>query len=277
MDLAARIAQFENMVQADPENDMAHFSLGSAYAQGERYAEAAESFRRCIALNASMSKAYQLGGDALIKAGRTEEAGELLTKGYVAAATRGDLLPKNAMGAMLKQLGRPVPEVATAAPKAADAEGSFVCRRTGKPGHKMARPPFKGPVGAWIFENISRETFDQWIGQGTKVINELRLDLSRDEDNETYDRHMREYLGIDDEVLAARCVVQKWWHGQARSSEQALTPSMQRFSTAGSSRASQISKSVISEGGFTSVTPPPTPRCVATRPLRARAWTILAR
>lgn len=206
MDLAARIAQFENMVQADPENDMAHFSLGSAYAQAERHAEAAESFRRCIALNPSMSKAYQLGGDALVKAGRKDEAGELLTKGYVAAATRGDLLPKSAMGAMLKQLGRPVPEVAAAAPMkaggAAGVEGSFVCKRTGKPGHKMGRPPFKGSVGQWIFENISRETFDLWIGQGTKVINELRLDLSRDEDNETYDRHMREYLGIDEELLA---------------------------------------------------------------------------
>lgn len=206
MDLAARIAQFENMVQADPENDMAHFSLGSAYAQAERYAEAAESFRRCIALNGMMSKAYQLGGDALMKAGRADEAGELLTRGYVAAASRGDLLPKNAMGAMLKELGKPVPEVAAAAPAkvggAAGAEGSFVCTRTGKPGHRMTRPPFKGPVGQWIFENISRETFDLWIGQGTKVINELRLDLSRDEDNETYDRHMREYLGIDEELLA---------------------------------------------------------------------------
>ncbi len=203
MDLAARIAQFENMVQADPENDMAHFSLGSAYAQAERHAEAAESFRRCIALNPMMSKAYQLGGDALIKAGREDEAGDLLTKGYVAAAGRGDLLPKNAIGELLKQIGKSVPEVAAPAPaKAAGPEGSFVCKRTGKPGHKMSRPPFKGSVGQWIYENISRETFDLWIGQGTKVINELRLDLSRDEDNETYDRHMREYLGIDEEVLA---------------------------------------------------------------------------
>jgi hypothetical protein len=32
------------------------------------------------------------------------------------------------------------------------------------------------------------------------VINELRLDLSRDQDQETYDLHMREFLGIDDEL-----------------------------------------------------------------------------
>jgi Fe-S cluster biosynthesis and repair protein YggX len=65
----------------------------------------------------------------------------------------------------------------------------------------MARPPFKGPVGTWIFEHISQQTFDEWIKQGTKVINELRLDLSRDEDALTYDRHMREYLGIDEALL----------------------------------------------------------------------------
>jgi Fe-S cluster biosynthesis and repair protein YggX len=203
MDLAQRIAQFENMVQADPENDMAHFSLGSAYAQADRHADAAESFRRCIALNPSMSKAYQLGGDALIKAGQVDAAADLLTKGLTAAAARGDLLPKNAMAALLRQINRPVPEVAAKASAPSEGVGSFVCKRTGKPGTKMARPPFKGPVGQWIFENISKETFDLWIGQGTKVINELRLDLSRDEDNETYDRQMREYLGIDDEVMAS--------------------------------------------------------------------------
>jgi Fe-S cluster biosynthesis and repair protein YggX len=200
MELAARIAQFENMVQADPENDMAHFSLGSAYVQAERYVEAAESFKRCIALNPNMSKAYQLGGDALIKAGMIDDAATLLTDGYKAAASRGDLMPKNAMAALLKQIDRPVPEVAAKAQAVPD--GTFICSRTGKPGNRMARPPFKGVVGQWIFENISKETFDAWIGQGTKVINELRLDLSRDEDNDTYDRHMREYLGIDDEVLA---------------------------------------------------------------------------
>ena len=62
----------------------------------------------------------------------------------------------------------------------------------------MPRPPFKGPIGQWIHANISKESFDEWIGQGTKVINELRLDLSRDADGDTYDAHMREYLGIDD-------------------------------------------------------------------------------
>jgi Fe-S cluster biosynthesis and repair protein YggX len=57
-------------------------------------------------------------------------------------------------------------------------------------------------VGAWIQENISAETWKAWIGQGTKVINELRLDFSRDRDQEVYDQHMHEFLGLDPEALA---------------------------------------------------------------------------
>ncbi|MEN0021398.1 MAG: Fe(2+)-trafficking protein, partial [Planctomycetota bacterium] len=52
------------------------------------------------------------------------------------------------------------------------------------------------------YHNVSSQTWDEWIGQGTKVINELRLDLSRDEDAEAYDRYMREFLEIDDELHA---------------------------------------------------------------------------
>jgi len=200
MDIEQRIAQFENMVQADPENDMAHFSLGGAYNQAGRFEEAAASYRRCIELNADLSKAYQLGGAALMATGKTDEAAELLTKGYTIAAERGDLMPKNAMAELLEQLNAPIPQVKVKEQKL--PEGSFVCTRTGRPGHKMERPPFKGPVGAWIAENITQETWMDWINQGTKVINELRLDLSRDEDGDTYDQHMREFLGIDEALLA---------------------------------------------------------------------------
>ena len=43
MDVAQRIAQFETMVrpEADPNNDMAWFSLAQAYADAGRHADAA--------------------------------------------------------------------------------------------------------------------------------------------------------------------------------------------------------------------------------------------
>jgi Fe-S cluster biosynthesis and repair protein YggX len=204
MDTDQRIAQFENMVRdgADPNNDMAWFMLARAYADAGRHADAANAYLRCVRLNPAMSKAWQLAGQALLDAGDPEAAARTLTEGYEAAASRGDRMPQKAMGEMLKKLGHPVPEVAGSAGRASPTadEGTFTCARTGRPGTKMARPPFRGPVGEWIAANISKETFDSWIAQGTKVINELRLDLSREEDEAVYDQHMREFLGIDEEL-----------------------------------------------------------------------------
>ena len=201
MDIQQRIAQFENMVrdEADPNNDMAWFMLGGAYGQAGRHADSARAYMRCVQINPGMSKAFQLAGQAFITAGDKDAAAEVLTQGYKSAAGRGDRMPMKAMGDLLTKLGRPVPEVAGAAKASAPAAvGGFICQRTGRPGTKLARPPFKGPIGEWIAANIAKETFDEWIAQGTKVINELRLDLSRDEDEAVYDSHMREYLGIDD-------------------------------------------------------------------------------
>jgi len=201
MDIETRIAQFENMCREDPENDMAWFSLGSAYNQAGRFAEAADAFLKCIEQNEAMSKGYQLAGAALMASGKTDEAADVLTKGYVEATSRGDMMPANAMKDLLVQLGQPIPEVER--PQEVEVpEGSFVCARTGRPGTQMEAPPFRGPLGEWIAEHISKETWQDWIGQGTKVINELRLDLSRDEDSEVYDRHMAEFLGIDEQKFA---------------------------------------------------------------------------
>jgi Fe-S cluster biosynthesis and repair protein YggX len=203
MDIAQRIAQFENMVRddADPNNDMAWFSLGGAYAQAGRHADAAGAYVRCTKINPGMSKAWQLAGSEYIAAGDMSAAERVLIEGYKSAAARGDRMPQKAMGELLQRLGQPVPEVAGAGKAGAvEIPGGFVCARTGRPGTKMIRPPFKGPIGQWIASNIAQETFNDWIAQGTKVINELRLDLSRDEDEAVYDQHMREYLGIDEEL-----------------------------------------------------------------------------
>ncbi|MFM9957873.1 MAG: Fe(2+)-trafficking protein [Phycisphaerales bacterium] len=204
MDLAARIAQFENMAAADPSNEMAHFSLGGAYVQAGRTADAAKAYLDCAKASPDMSKAYQLAAECLAKTDDKTRAIEVARQGYEVAATRGDLMPKQAIARLLQSLGQPIPEVANEdkTVEAMMASGAFMCRKTGRPGTKMTKPPFKGAVGAWIGDNISDQTWHEWIKQGTKVINELRLDLSKEQDSDTYDRYMREYLGIDDAVLA---------------------------------------------------------------------------
>jgi Fe-S cluster biosynthesis and repair protein YggX len=204
--LLERIAQFENMTTADPDNEMAFFSLGNAYLKANRAAEAASSFERVTVLNPDMSKAWQLAGEAMINAGLEDKAVQHLEKGHEIAVSKGDLMVRDAIVTALESIGRTAPEASEAAKAAAleaSESGTFTCGRTGKLGTAMAAPPFKGAVGGWIGDNISAETWNDWIGQGTKVINELRLDFSREDDQETYDRHMREFLGIDDDLFAS--------------------------------------------------------------------------
>lgn len=204
MDLDQRIAQFENMAQADPENEMAHFSLASAYAQAERHADAAASFIACTKANPDMSKAFQLAAENFYNAGEDEKAKDALLAGYDVAAKRGDLMPKRAMAELMESHGIEIPTVEgeDTTMEALEASGAFLCQKSGRPGNQLDAPPFKGPVGEWIQQNISAETWEEWIGQGTKVINELRLDLSKDEDSETYDRYMHEFLGVNEDVLS---------------------------------------------------------------------------
>lgn len=201
MDLDQRIAQFENMAAEDAENDMAHFSLGSAYLQAERHAEAAVSLQRCIELNPEMSKAYQLVGEALIGSGQEDEAAEILLKGYEIAAGKGDVMPRDAMADLLEKIGRerPITKVEPTAPTDAAAQGDgFLCKASGRTGTQLAEPPMRGALGQWIYDNVCSEMWQTWIDQGTKVINELRLDFSREEDQKVFDQYMCEFLGIDE-------------------------------------------------------------------------------
>ena len=56
--LTQRIAQFENMTAADPENEMAHFSLGNSYLKAGRHAEAAGSLERLTHVRIQFGDAF---------------------------------------------------------------------------------------------------------------------------------------------------------------------------------------------------------------------------
>ncbi|MBI1375591.1 MAG: tetratricopeptide repeat protein [Phycisphaera sp.] len=194
--LQQRIAQWEKMTQDDPDNAMGWFSLGGAYKEGERPEEAARCFRKAIELDEGLSRAYQLLGGLLIKQDAAEQAAEVLTKGYTIAAERGDVMPMKAMGSLLENLGKPLPEVASDKKELPVGEGEVMDRRTAQPGPRLPSPPLKGAIGKFIYDHYSAPTWREWIGQGTKVINELRLDLSQEHHQQAYDIHMMEWLGF---------------------------------------------------------------------------------
>ncbi len=198
MDVQERIVRFKNMVEADPENELGHFSLAKAYLDGGAAAEAAQAFERVLQLNSGFSKAYQHLAEAQRQLGRTEAAVATLTTGYRVATERGDIMPRDAMATMLGDLGQPLPAVeAPAAPPAAAHDGPTVtCCRCGRIGARLAKPPFKGPLGEVVFANVCQPCWQEWFLMGTKVINELRLDFSNPASSELYDAHLKEFLQL---------------------------------------------------------------------------------
>ena len=136
-----------------------------------------------------MTRALELSGSALIEIGKTEEAKILLLKGYEQAASRGERRVQDAIAEILQTASIEIPSVESSSPEAP----------TGK---RLEEPPLPGAIGQWIFENIDVDKWDAWIGQGTKVINELRLDFSRKEDQKSFEEYMIEFLGVPNDVEA---------------------------------------------------------------------------
>jgi len=193
-----RIAQWEKMVAEAPDS-MAWFSLGNAYRDANRTEDAVDAYQKAIALDESLSRAYQSLGQCLIQLEQSTEAAETLREGYRVAAAQGDVMPQKAMGKLLEaKLGEAPPEVEDAGPEAPADLGAnqIVDRRTGRPGTRMSEPPMRGKLGAFIAAHYSQETWQEWIAMGTKVINELQLDFSNLEHQDLYDQHMKEWLGI---------------------------------------------------------------------------------
>jgi tetratricopeptide (TPR) repeat protein len=202
-DRAEQIARYRNMVEGDPEDDLAHFRLGQALMDDEQYAEAIKAFERTLELSPGFSRVFQYLGECLIKAGQKERAIEVRTKGWTTANDRGDRLPMEAMGKLLTSLGAPIPK--PAAPKVED-DGSpgtgFKCQRPGCMEGKRARqlpaPPLPDAIGQRIFTDICAACWTLWYKDlSIKVINELRLDLSSDFGQAEYDKHMRDFMGFE--------------------------------------------------------------------------------
>lgn len=203
MNLEERINQFKNMAQADPDNELGHFSLGKAYLDAERYAEAEPALQRTLELKPTYSKAYQLLGRTQLKLGKRDQAVATLKKGYHIAAERGDVMPRDEMAAQLTELGEELPKLETKVKPETTAvqstgKSDFRCSRCGRPDRELPERPFKGALGEKVLANVCADCWREWIGMGTKVINEMGLQLSDPQAQAAYDEHMKDFLQLQD-------------------------------------------------------------------------------
>lgn len=51
----------------------------------------------------------------------------------------------------------------------------IICAKLGVEAEGLDSPPFPGPKGQKIYETISREAWQEWLGMQTVLINEHRL------------------------------------------------------------------------------------------------------
>ena len=87
-----QIQELKRRTESDPNDEIAHFSLGKALVESgdaPAVAEGAKALQRVIALNPNIAKAYQLLGDAQIKTGFRDYAIQTLTEG--GGATGGEI------------------------------------------------------------------------------------------------------------------------------------------------------------------------------------------
>lgn len=195
-DNAARIEQFRKMAEADPDNELGHFSLGKALLDAGQPEDALKSLRRVIEINPNISKVYQLIGDALLRQNKRDAAIEALQTGVRIAHDRGDMLPRNDMTRMLKDLGAAVPEFKAVESDKPVGQGEVLCTRCGRVKPRIPNQPFSNAQGKLIHEKICNDCWREWIGMGTKVINELRLPLSDPQAQKVFDQHMMEFLNL---------------------------------------------------------------------------------
>jgi len=51
------------------------------------------------------------------------------------------------------------------------------CRKFQQELEGLARPPFPGPKGQDIYDNISKKAWDEWLAHQTMLINEKHLNM----------------------------------------------------------------------------------------------------
>jgi len=52
------------------------------------------------------------------------------------------------------------------------------CVKLGKEAEGLDRPPYPGPLGQRIFDNVSKQAWAEWVAHQTRLINEYKLALA---------------------------------------------------------------------------------------------------
>lgn len=99
-----RIARFQAMIEEDPDNELALFSLGQALLEAGRPAEAEGHFARACALQPDLMMGYYRRGECLLQLGRYEEAKAMAQRTRDLAIAQNHVGPRADAEEMLEEI-----------------------------------------------------------------------------------------------------------------------------------------------------------------------------
>ena len=68
------------------------------------------------------------------------------------------------------------------------------CVKLGREAEGLEFPPYPGPLGKRIWENVSKEAWQQWLKHQTMLVNENRLNLADQRARQYLARQMEQFL-----------------------------------------------------------------------------------
>lgn len=72
------------------------------------------------------------------------------------------------------------------------------CKKYQKDLEGLDRPPYPGPKGQEIFENISKQAWQEWTEHQTMLINEKNLNMMEPEARKYLQEQMDKFMSGDD-------------------------------------------------------------------------------
>jgi len=85
---------------------------------------------------------------------------------------------------------------------AADPDRIIKCVKLGKELPGLKTPPFPTDFGKYLFENVSHEAWQMWLGESIRFINTYRVDLSSREGADFMIKQLKVWLGIEEGEMA---------------------------------------------------------------------------
>jgi len=99
-----RVAMLSELLSQEPNNAFARYGLAMEYSNSGELDRALEEFGKLLSANPDYTAGHFMAAQTLAKAGRAEEAKQMLVSGISSAQRKGDAHAESEMQAMLEEL-----------------------------------------------------------------------------------------------------------------------------------------------------------------------------